>query len=85
MHEIHLLHTYIFIIIITVFGFIIYFIYYACKTVLYIHMHFIGEGNGNILQYSCLENPIDRGTWGYSPWGCKVRQNLAIEQSLKSY
>ena len=22
-----------------------------------------GEGNGNRLQYSCLENPIDRGTW----------------------
>ena len=22
-----------------------------------------GEGNGNPLQYSCLENPIDRGTW----------------------
>ena len=22
-----------------------------------------GEGNGNQLQYSCLENPIDRGVW----------------------
>ena len=22
-----------------------------------------GEGNGNKLQYSCLENPIDGGTW----------------------
>ena len=22
-----------------------------------------GEGNGNSLQYSCLENPIDRGAW----------------------
>ena len=22
-----------------------------------------GEGNGNALQYSCLENPMDRGTW----------------------
>ena len=22
-----------------------------------------GEGNDNILQYSCLENPMDRGTW----------------------
>ena len=27
------------------------------------------EGNGNPLQHSCLENPMDRG--GYSPWGCK--------------
>ena len=24
---------------------------------------FPGEGNGNLLQYSCLENPMDRGTW----------------------
>ena len=23
----------------------------------------IGEGNGNPLQYSCLENPTDRGAW----------------------
>ena len=28
-----------------------------------------GEGNGNPLQYSCLENPIDRGAWW--PWGHK--------------
>ena len=24
---------------------------------------FSGEGNGNLLQYSCLENPIDKGAW----------------------
>ena len=29
-----------------------------------------GEGNGNLLQYSCLENPMDRGAW-QSPWGHK--------------
>ena len=22
-----------------------------------------GEGNRNLLQYSCLENPMDRGAW----------------------
>ena len=22
-----------------------------------------GEGNGDLLQYSCLENPMDRGAW----------------------
>ena len=22
-----------------------------------------GEGNGNSLQYSCLESPMDRGAW----------------------
>ena len=28
-------------------------------------------GHGNSLQYSCLENPVDRGAWqaGYSPYG----------------
>ena len=33
-----------------------------------------GEGNGNPLQYSCLENSMDRGAWWaiYSPWGCRV-------------
>ena len=23
----------------------------------------LGEGNGNLLQYSCLKNPMDRGAW----------------------
>ena len=23
----------------------------------------LGGGNGNPLQYSCLENPMDRGAW----------------------
>ena len=30
-----------------------------------------GEGNGNPLQYFCVGNPIDRGTWYNSPWGHK--------------
>ena len=32
-----------------------------------------GEGNGNPLQCSGLENPRDRGAWQatYSPWGRK--------------
>ena len=29
-----------------------------------------GEGHGNPLQYSCLENPMDRGLAGYNPQGC---------------
>ena len=33
----------------------------------WLHFHFslscIGEGNGNLLQYSCLENPRDGGAW----------------------
>ena len=28
-----------------------------------------GEGNGNPLHYSCLENSMDREAWpGYYPW-----------------
>ena len=31
-----------------------------------------GEGKGNPLQYSCLENSVDRRSWqAYSTWGCK--------------
>ena len=26
-------------------------------------LHCVGEGKGNPLQYSCLENPMDRGAW----------------------
>ena len=29
----------------------------------YTDLYNIGEGNGNPLQYSCLENPIDKGAW----------------------
>ena len=37
-----------------------------------------GDGNGNPLQYSCLENPMDRGAWqGYSPWGHKSQTPLS--------
>ena len=36
-----------------------------------------GEGNGNLLQYSCLEDPLDREALvGYSPWGRKSRTQL---------
>ena len=28
-----------------------------------------GEGNGNQLEYSCLENPTDGGTWQATVYG----------------
>ena len=38
-----------------------------------LHFHFslscIGEGNGNPLQCSCLENPRDRGAWWATVYG----------------
>ena len=39
-----------------------------------------GEGNGNPLQYSCLENPTDRGAWQDRVYGvAKVRHDLATK------
>ena len=39
---------------------------------------FPGEGNGNPLQYSCLENPLDRGAWQTTVHGvAKSRTRLS--------
>ena len=41
-----------------------------------------GEGNGNPLQYSCLENPMDRGAWRVTVHGvARVRHDLATKPS----
>ena len=42
----------------------------------------IGEGNGNPLQYSCLENPRDRGAWCAAVYG--VTQNQTRLKWLSS-
>ena len=36
---------------------------------------FIGEGNGNPLQCSCFENPMDRGAWWAPVHGVAKSQN----------
>ena len=36
---------------------------YIYHVVYYIPSTYFGEGNGTLLQYSCLENPMDRGAW----------------------
>ena len=41
------------------------------------------EGNDNPLQYSCLENPVDGGTW--CPWGCKESDMTERLHSLTQY
>ena len=39
-----------------------------------------GEENGNPLQYSCLENPMDRGAWGATVRGVtKSQTRLSIK------
>ena len=41
----------------------------------------LGEGNGNPLQYSCLENPMDRGAWRAKVHEvARVRHNWAAKQ-----
>ena len=37
-------------------------------------MQMIGEGNGTPLQYSCLENPMDRGAWWAAVHGVAKNQ-----------
>ena len=40
-----------------------------------------GEGNDNPLQYSCLENPMDRGTWQATVHGfARVGHDLATNR-----
>ena len=40
-----------------------------------------GGGNGNLLQYSCLRNPMDREAWWATDHGItRVRHNLATEK-----
>ena len=39
----------------------------------------LGEGNGNPLQYSCLKNPMDSGTWQDRVYGI-AKQQQALGQ-----
>ena len=36
--------------------------------------NFLGEGNGNPLQYFCLENPMDGGAWYATVYGVTKSQ-----------
>ena len=43
-----------------------------------------GEGNGNPLQYSCLENPMDRGAWWATVHGVAKSQTGLKQLSVQS-
>ena len=47
-----------------------------------------GEGNGNPLQYSCLESPMDRGAWRATVHGVTkesdMTERLTLWQNLES-
>ena len=46
---------------------------------------FSGERNGNPFQYSCLGNPMDRGTWQATVNGGhkRIRRDLTTKQQQK--
>ena len=44
-----------------------------------------GEGNGNPLQYSCLENPMDRGAWRATVHGVTMSQSDMTERLTLTY
>ena len=52
------------------------------------YISFIGEGNGNPLQCSCLENPRDSGAWWTAVYGVaqsRTRLKRLSSSSSKSY
>ena len=44
-----------------------------------------GEGNGNPLQYSCLENPMDRGAWRAAVYGVAQSQTRLRRLSTHAF
>ena len=44
---------------------------------------FPGKENGNLLQYSCLENPMDRGTWSVT--GLRVPKSRTLLKWLSTH
>ena len=53
-----------------------------------LHLHFsfscIGEGNGNPVQCSCLENPRDRGAWWAAVYGVTESQTRLKQRNSSS-
>ena len=45
----------------------------------------LGEGNGNLSQYACLGNPLDRGAWWITLHGVtRVGHNLVTKQTTQT-
>ena len=45
----------------------------------------LGEGNGNPLQYSCLENPMDRGAWWATVRGVAKELDTTLVTKQQQY
>jgi len=71
--------------------------YWGSDTTEWLHFHFslscIGEGNGNPLQCSCLENPRDGGAWWAAVYGVSqswtrlkwLSSSSSVQYVLSSY
>ena len=49
---------------------------------------FLGEGNGNPVWYSCLENPMDRGAWQATVHGAarsRTQLSMHIQRTPKAF
>ena len=61
---------------------------YELDTTERLHFHFslscTGEGNGNPLQCSCLENPRDRGAWWAAVYGVAQSRTQLMQLSSSS-
>ena len=44
-----------------------------------------GEGNGNPLQHSCLENPMDRGAWRATVRGGLKESDMTEQLSTQAH
>ena len=44
-----------------------------------------GEGNGNPLQYSCLESHGQKSLVGYSPWDCKESHTTKVNEHTPAH
>ena len=44
-----------------------------------------GEGNGNLLWYSCLGNPGESSLVGYGTWGCRRTGHDSVTEQQHSF
>ena len=56
------------------------FIMYFISIIIITSDPWVGEGNGNLLQFSFLGNPVDRGAWWATVHGVTKRHDLVTKQ-----
>ena len=57
----------------------------AKKKIVQTYTDFFGEGSGNPLKYSCLENPMDRGAWQATVHGVAKSQARLTDSTYTDF